>query len=159
MLAPLALMVAMSSPTRVIGNNGQLPWHHPEDLQHFKRTTAGHAIIMGRKTADSLNRKPLPKRRNIVVTRQRDLLIPGFEIFADLSAAISSARSTDAMPFIIGGGELYAAAMPFVTTMYITLVNEAVSGDAFFPAFDEREWTIAEERVSGVLNFRTLTRK
>jgi dihydrofolate reductase len=158
MLAPLALMVAMS-PTRVIGNNGQLPWHHPEDLQHFKRTTAGHAIIMGRKTADSLNRKPLPKRRNIVVTRQRDLLIPGFEVFADLSAAISAAHSTDAMPFIIGGGELYAAAMPFVTTMYITLVNEAVSGDAFFPAFDEREWTIAEERISGVLTFRTLTRK
>jgi dihydrofolate reductase len=158
MLSPLALMVAMS-PTRVIGNNGQLPWHHPEDLQHFKRATAGHAIIMGRKTADSLNRKPLPKRRNIVVTRQLDLLIPGFEIFSDLSAAISAARSTDAMPFIIGGGELYAAAMPFVTTMYITLVGEQVSGDAFFPAFDEQAWIIAEERVSGVLTFRTLTRK
>ncbi len=157
-MLPLALIVAMS-PTRVIGNAGQLPWHHPEDLQHFKRTTVGHAVIMGRKTADSLNHRPLPKRRNLVVTRQTDLTIPGFEIYNDLHAAIAAARHDDPEPFIIGGGQLYAAALPNITTMYLTIVDDPVNGDAYFPAFNEADWQERERRVSGPLLFRTLDRK
>ena len=157
-MKPLALIVAMST-NRVIGQQGNLPWHHAEDLQHFKRTTTGHAVIMGRKTADSLKHRPLPKRRNLVVTRQSDLLIPGFEIFTNLDTAIAAARADDPEPFIIGGGELYTLALPQITTMYLTIVTSDVTGDAFFPAFNEQDWHEREQRVSGPLMFRTLDRK
>ena len=156
-LLPLSLIAAMSK-NRVIGNRGDLPWHEPEDLAHFKRTTSGHAVIMGRKTAESLKFRPLPKRRNVVVTRQADLRLPGFEVFTDLDAAIAAARVTDPNPFLIGGGELYALALPQITTMYLTVIDRDVTGDAFFPVFDEKEWLESERRISGSLIFRTLTR-
>lgn len=156
-LLPLSLIAAMSK-NHVIGNHGDLPWHEPEDLAHFKRTTSGHAVIMGRKTAESLKFRPLPKRRNLVVTRQVGLLLPGFEVFTDLDAAIAAARTTDPVPFLIGGGELYALALPQITTMYVTVIDRDVTGDAFFPAFDESEWQERERRISGSLIFRTLTR-
>ena len=156
-LLPLSLIAAMSK-NHVIGNRGDLPWHEPEDLAHFKRTTSGHAVIMGRKTAESLKFRPLPKRRNLVVTRQVGLLLPGFEVFTDLDAAIAAARTTDPVPFLIGGGELYALALPQITTMYVTVIDRDVTGDAFFPSFDESEWQERERRISGSLIFRTLTR-
>ncbi len=156
-LLPLSLIAAMSK-NRVIGNRGDLPWHEPEDLAHFKRTTSGHAVIMGRKTAESLKFRPLPKRRNVVVTRQADLRLPGFEVFTDLDAAIAAARVTDPNPFLIGGGELYTLALPQITTMYLTVIDRDVTGDAFFPVFDEKEWLESEPRISGSLIFRTLTR-
>ena len=156
-LLPLSLIAAMSK-NRVIGNRGDLPWHEPEDLAHFKRTTSGHAVIMGRKTAESLKFRPLPKRRNVVVTRQADLRLPGFEVFTDLDAAIAAARVTDPNPFLIGGGELYTLALPQITTMYLTVIDQEVTGDAFFPAFDENAWHESERRISGSLIFRTLTR-
>ena len=156
-LLPLSLIAAMSK-NRVIGNRGDLPWHEPEDLAHFKRTTSGHAVIMGRKTAESLKFRPLPKRRNVVVTRQADLRLPGFEVFTDLDAAIAAARVTDPNPFLIGGGELYTLALPQITTMYLTVIDRDVTGDAFFPVFDENEWLESERRISGSLIFRTLTR-
>lgn len=156
-LLPFSLIAAMSK-NRVIGNHGDLPWHEPEDLAHFKRMTSGHAVIMGRKTAESLKLRPLPKRRNLVVTRQAGLLLPGFEVFTDLDTAIAAARTTDPVPFLIGGGELYALALPQITTMYLTVIDQDVAGDAFFPAFDESAWQESERRVSGSLIFRTLTR-
>jgi dihydrofolate reductase len=157
-MAPLALIAAMAK-NRVIGNRGDLPWHEPEDLAHFKRTTSGHAVIMGRKTAESLKFRPLPKRRNLVVTRQAGLVLPGFEVFTDLDAAIAAARTTDTEPFIIGGGELYRLALPQITTMYLTVVEREPEGDAYFPAFAENDWQERERRVSGVLTFRTLVRR
>ncbi len=156
-MKPLALIAAMAK-NRVIGNHGDLPWHEPEDLAHFKRTTLGHAVIMGRKTAESLKLRPLPKRRNLVVTRQAGLTLPGFEVFTALDDAIAAARTTDPEPMIIGGGELYALALPRITIMYLTVVDRDSTGDAFFPAFDERQWTERERRISGALVFRTLVR-
>lgn len=157
-MKPLAL-IAAHSRNRVIGNHGDLPWHEPEDLAHFKRTTLGHAVIMGRKTAESLKLRPLPKRRNLVVTRQSGLTLPGFEVFTALDDAVVAARTTDPVPMIIGGGELYALALPQITTMYLTVVDRDYDGDAFFPAFDERHWSESERRISGALVFRTLIRK
>lgn len=156
-MKPLAL-IAAHARNRVIGNRGDLPWHEPEDLAHFKRTTLGHAVIMGRKTAESLKLRPLPKRRNLVVTRQVGLVLPGFEVFATLDDAIAGARTSDPEPMIIGGGELYALALPQITTMYLTVVDRDCEGDAFFPTFDERQWSERERRVSGTLVFRTLVR-
>ncbi len=156
-MLPLSLIAAMSR-NRVIGNRGDLPWHEPEDLAHFKHTTSGHAVIMGRKTAESLKFRPLPRRRNLVVTRQHELVLPGFEVFTDLDVAIRAARASDPDPFIIGGGELYTLALPQVTTMYLTVVERDCEGDAFFPLFDEARWQERERRLSGMLLFRTLDR-
>ena len=156
-MKPLAL-IAAHARNRVIGNRGNLPWHEPEDLAHFKRTTLGHAVIMGRKTAESLKLRPLPKRRNLVVTRQVGLSLPGFEVFTSLDAAIVAARTSDPEPMIIGGGELYALALPQITTMHLTVVDRDCDGDAFFPDFDERDWREQERRSSGALVFRTLVR-
>jgi len=152
---PLAMVAAMAR-NRVIGNAGQLPWHEPADLAHFKRTTTGHTVIMGRKTWQSLG-KPLPKRRNVVVTRQAGFLAPGAEVFADLAQAIAAARSTDAEPMIIGGGEIYTLALPLATRIELTEIDVEPAGDAYFPAL-EPEWVIASERTEGACTFRTWVR-
>lgn len=130
--APLALIVAVAR-NGVIGNQGGLPWHISEDLKHFKKTTSGHAIIMGRKTYDSIGR-PLPKRRNIVVTRQADLELPGCDRAKSLDEAIALARTTDPCPFIIGGASLYEEALPMTTELHVTRIDEDVEGDTYFPA-------------------------
>lgn len=143
-LQPLALVVAMG-PGRVIGRNGGLPWHYSEDLKHFRRVTTGHAIIMGRKTWDSIGR-PLPGRRNIVVTRQQGLIIDGCEVAHSLEEAIALAREHDDEPRVIGGSTLYESALPLATRLYLTEVSVAVDGDTFFPSFDVGEWTELERR-------------
>jgi len=139
--APLALIVAVAR-NGVIGNQGGLPWHISEDLKHFKKTTSGHAIIMGRKTYDSIGR-PLPKRRNIVVTRQADLELPGCDRAKSLDEAIALARTTDPCPFIIGGASLYEEALPMTTELHLTMIDEDIEGDTYFPddlsAFEEVE--------------------
>ncbi len=129
--APLALIVAVAR-NGVIGKEGGLPWHVSEDLKHFKKTTSGHAIIMGRKTYDSIGR-PLPKRRNIVVTRQADAEFPGCERAQGIDEAIALARSTDPCPFIIGGASLYEEALPMATEIHLTSIDEDAEGDTYFP--------------------------
>jgi len=156
---PLALVVAMG-PGRVIGRDGGLPWHFSEDLRHFRAVTTGHAIIMGRKTWDSIGR-PLPKRRNIVVTRQQDLKIEGCDVVHSLGEAIALARVDDDEPRVIGGSTLYEQALPLATRLYLTEVSEEVEGDTFFPALDLAEWTELERRRGEAeqLVFVTLQRK
>jgi dihydrofolate reductase len=156
-LAPLALIVAVAR-NGVIGREGALPWHLPEDLKHFKRTTSGHAIIMGRRTHESIGR-PLPKRRNIVVTRSGSTF-EGCETAASLDEAISLARETDACPFIIGGATLYEEALPFATEIHLTEIDEDVRGDTTLDMsledFDEVERRAGE--TPGV-TFRVLRRR
>lgn len=155
-MKPLALVVAMSR-NRVIGVNGGLPWKEPEDLKHFKKLTLGHCVIMGRKTCDSIGR-PLPQRRNLIISRQGGLAIPGCEVFPDLNAAIDAARATDAEPRIIGGAEIYRQSLPLVTVMYITEVQREIDGDTRFPDYDAALWRESERTQSGQLVFRTLRR-
>lgn len=135
--APLALVVAMAR-NRGIGLGGALPWHLPEDLKRFKALTLGHALVMGRKTHQSIGR-PLPGRRNIVVTRS-GATFPGCETAASLGEALALARQTDALPMVIGGAELYAQALPQATHLYLTQVDRDVEADTFFPALDAHEW-------------------
>ena len=121
-----------------------MPWHLPADLKHFKQTTLGKPIIMGRKTWDSLGR-PLPGRLNLVVSRQADLQLDGAETFTDLTSAIVRAeqwaleQGVDEV-MLIGGGQLYAQALPQADRIYLTRIDLKVEGDAFFPAFDEAAW-------------------
>ena len=154
-LAPLVLVVA-AARNRVIGNGGRLPWHEPEDLKHFRAVTTGHAIIMGRKTWDSLGR-PLPNRRNIVVSRNADCTRLGAEVFTTLDAAIAAARAGDPEPRVIGGGELYRLALPRATRIHYTEIQIEVEGDTTFPELGP-EWRESERRESGQLVFRTLDR-
>ncbi len=137
-MTPLACIVAMSED-RVIGRRGQLPWHVPEDLKRFKALTMGHAIIMGRTTHESIGR-PLPGRRNVVVSRTVRALA-GCEVVDSLEAALASVKG-DPLPFVIGGAQLYSAALPLVTTLFLTKLAQRVpDGDAHFPPLVDAEWT------------------
>jgi dihydrofolate reductase len=122
---------------RVIGHHNKMPWHLPAELQYFKRITMGHPIIMGRKTYDSIGR-PLPGRRNIVVTRNQDFTAPGIDVVHSLREAIALCGSADA--FITGGAALYAEALPLVDRLYITEIDAILEGDTFFPELNPAEW-------------------
>ncbi len=135
----------------VIGNNGQLPWHLPEDLAHFKRTTMGSPVIMGRKTWDSLPPKyrPLPGRLNIVVTRQADWQADGAQRAASIRAAMRLCPP-DSVAWVIGGAEVYAQALPLASAAVVTEIGADFAGDAFAPQFDS-QWreTARETALSG----------
>jgi dihydrofolate reductase len=155
---PLALVVAVAD-NGVMGKDGTLPWRIPEDMRHFKKTTMGHAIIMGRRTFEEVN-KPLPGRRNIVVSRMAGLTIEGCEVVSSVEAAIALARTTDPEPHVIGGAGIYAAALPLATKIYLTEVHGTYEGDTFFPSFDRSEWRETERRTGETegVEFVTLER-
>ncbi len=139
----LALICAMAS-NGVIGNNNMLPWRLPEDLRHFRRTTMGHSIIMGRKTWESIG-KPLPGRTNIVVTRQQNYQAEGVSVRNSLEAALGLAENIAAIDgaeqaFVIGGAELYRLAMPLATLFHLTRIHAEVPGDTVLSGFDESHW-------------------
>ncbi len=133
----VALIVAMAK-NRVIGREQRLPWHLPADLRHFKKITMGHPIIMGRRTFESIGR-PLPGRKNIVVTRQRDFQAKGCEVVHSLEEALRAAEPAEEA-FIIGGAELYRQALPLAEKIYLTLLDAEIEGDTFFPELDTEEW-------------------
>jgi dihydrofolate reductase len=153
---PLVLVAAMAK-NRVIGRGNAIPWRLPEDMKHFRAVTLGHAVVMGRATFESMG-KPLPGRRNIVITRNRDLRVEGAEVVGSLQEAIALARTTDTEPRVIGGGQIYAEAMPLATRMYLTEVDDEPEGDTFFPAFDGREWREVERRAGDRAVYLTLDR-
>jgi dihydrofolate reductase len=114
-----------------------MPWHISEDLQYFKRVTTGHVVVMGRRTFESLGR-PLPGRTNVVVTRRADLRLEGVTVVHSLQEAVR--MFPDA--FIIGGGEIYAAAMPLADKLYITRIDAEWEGDTRFPDWNEGDWQL-----------------
>lgn len=131
----------------VIGRDGGLPWHLPEDLAHFKRVTLGAPVIMGRRTWDSLPPKfrPLPGRRNIVVTRQPDLPAPGAEVAVSLEQALAWCKDAD-RAWVIGGAQLYALALPQADVAQVTEIEQAFDGDAFAPTLGTGWHEVARER-------------
>ena len=139
----VSLIVAMSA-NRVIGRDGDLPWHLPADLRHFKKTTMGHHLIIGRATWDELGR-PLPGRTMVVVTRKRDFSADGVLVAHSLAGALSQVRD-DQEPFIGGGAEIYRRALDaeVVDRLYITRIHAEVEGDTFFPAIDLGGWLLAD---------------
>ena len=126
------IIIAAIADNGVIGNAGQIPWHISDDLKRFKQLTMGHPVIMGRKTFDSIG-KPLPGRRNIILTRQ-----PGSDHFASLEAALKSCG--DETVFIIGGAEVYRTALPVADTLLLTHVKHPGGGDTKFPDYDRSQW-------------------
>ena len=124
----------------VIGRDGALPWHLPEDLAHFKRVTSGHVVVMGRRTYESIGR-PLPRRTNVVVTRQREWTAEGVVTAGSFAEALAAAADHDGDVMVIGGGEVYRLAMPLADEQVLTEVHCSPDGDAYYPAFDRHDWT------------------
>ena len=143
----VAIIVATAA-NGVIGRNNQMPWHLPQDLKYFKATTLGKPVIMGRKTFESIGR-PLPGRPNLVVSRRGDWAADGVEVVASLELAVARAgeliaAQSEAVPevMIIGGAEIYRAAMDFADRIYLTEIDLDVDGDAWFPALMSDEWQL-----------------
>jgi dihydrofolate reductase len=163
--------IAAVAQNGTIGRKGDLPWHLPDDLKFFQRTTKGHHVITGRKNYESIPDKyrPLKDRVNIVVTRNADYEAPGAVVASSLEEGLQYARqANDAEAFIIGGGEIYreALAMRLVDRLYLTLVHADVEGDTRFPALDPGEWTEvqrerheADERHAHAFSFVVLERR
>ena len=175
------------TPERVIGRDGALPWRLPADLRHFKRLTLGHAVIMGRRTFESIG-KPLVGRTNIVLTRRAGFVAPGCIVVGSVEAALAAARTASSTEIlaqrdfapepvgpivsppdeilVIGGGEIYALFLPLAQRLYVTWVQDAIDGNTRFPAFDAALWRetqhlehAADERNPVPLRFSVLERR
>lgn len=140
-------LIAAVARNRTIGRDNQLPWTDPADQRHFRQATMGCPVIMGRRTWESLPARfrPLPGRRNLVVTRNPDYIAAGAEIAADLDAAIARVADADRI-FVIGGGELYAQAMPRADELLLTEIDADVDGDVHFPSVDPAQFAQAERQ-------------
>ena len=137
----LSLIVAVAKGN-VIGGDNKLLWHLPADLKHFKNVTMDHTIIMGRKTFESIG-KPLPGRKNIVVTRQDDYQANGCTVVNNLQEAINSCEKEEEA-FIIGGAEIFRQSIPAADKIYLTRIDHAFDGDVFFPNLNFSEWKLVK---------------
>ena len=151
-MRPRVVFVAAMARDRTIAKDGDLPWHYPEDLRHFKETTTGTTVVMGRKTLDSLG-KGLPARENLVLTRHPEDLrtkYPDVTPVTSLQEAFDLAEQHGAKTIsLAGGGEVFREAMPYADEILLTLVPEDGGGDVFFPEIDEREWRVASREPLG----------
>ncbi|MFZ4534971.1 dihydrofolate reductase [Propionivibrio sp.] len=140
-------LIAAVARNRVIGKDNQLLWHLPEDMRHFRETTRGKPVIMGRKTWESLpdSFRPLPGRHNIVVSRNPGYEVPGATLVGSLEEAIGKAGSANEV-FVIGGAELYRQALALADRLYLTEIAQDFTGDAFFPEVLDAEWAIISSR-------------
>ena len=140
-MTTLSIVCAMAH-NRVIGRANTMPWHLPVDLQHFKQLTLGKVIIMGRATYESIGR-PLPGRTTVVLSRQ-SLLIEGVTCFTSLEAALAAYADEEEI-MIVGGAQVYAQSIDLCSRLYLTLIDLALEGDRYFPAFSESDWQIEHD--------------
>ena len=138
-------LVAAVARNGVIGAGGKLPWHLPEDLARFKKLTLGHPIIMGRRTWESLGR-PLPGRENIVISRKPGFEAAGASVAASMEGAIALCAG-EPVAFVIGGAEIYAAALPLADGLVMTEIDRDYEGDTRFPAWDRRAWQATQKEA------------
>jgi dihydrofolate reductase len=156
-------IIAALADNGVIGRAGALPWHLPDDLRRFKSLTMGRPVLMGRRTFSSIGRA-LPGRRNLVATRNPQLLPPTVEAVADVGAAIAACADVREL-CVIGGADIYRQSLPLATHLELTLVRATIDGDVYFPAFDAAEWREIErtehpidDRHAYAMTYQTLER-
>jgi dihydrofolate reductase len=135
----IVTIVVAISENHVIGKDNKLLWYLPNDLKHFKNITTGHTVIMGRKTYESVG-KPLPKRRNVIITRQA-ISIEGCEVVNSIEAALNFCAGEEEV-FIVGGAEIYRQALQLTDRIYLTVVHKEFEGDSFFPEISNAEWKV-----------------
>ena len=136
-------LIAAMARSRQIGLEGRMPWHLPAELQHFKQTTMGKAMVMGRKTWQAIGR-PLPGRQNIVISRNPQFKAQGADVCTSLDVAIEISRTQEIM--VIGGGQLYTLALPQASRMVLTMIDIEPEADTWFPAWDDQQWRQISER-------------
>lgn len=147
MKKPFVSAIVAAAETGAIGKENKLLWHLPDDLRFFKRTTSGHAVIMGRKTYESVGR-PLPNRTNVVITRQKDYKLEGAEVVHSLEAALEACADEKEV-FIVGGADIYRQALPVADRVYLTRVHADLEGDSYFPRLDNVEWALQSAEHHG----------
>ena len=153
-------IIAAVSENNVLGKNNKLIWHIPDDLKRFKKLTLGHSVIMGRKTFESIA-KPLPQRKNIILTRNKNYKAKGALIAHNVKEALNFCEN-DNQPFIIGGGEIYKLFMGISNKIELTRIHKSYDGDAFFPEILEEKWKLVNSKKNNfsdtkVINFSYLT--
>ncbi len=129
-------LIAAISKNNQIGFHNKMPWHIPEDLAYFREVTSGHTVIMGRKTFESIG-KPLPNRTNVVLTTNLHFSADGVIVLHNISEALKLCEATEDAVFVIGGGEIYKAFLPYAQYLYLTLIDEVVKGDTCFPHYQK----------------------
>lgn len=142
---PRVYLVAAVAANGIIGRDGKLPWHIPEELKHFKRLTLGHPVIMGRRTWESL-KGPLPGRENIVVTGTRGYEAPGAAVAQSLEAALALCAG-EPLAFVIGGSRLFEESLPIAAGLVLTEIHRDFPGDTWFPQYDRAEWREAQREA------------
>lgn len=155
------ILIAALNTRRLIGRQGTLPWHYPADLQHFKRSTLGHPILAGRKTYESFQRRPLPGRPNLVLSRDPGYQVPaGVYLCHTLEEALTCGRQLGTGKlYVVGGAQLYQLTLSLADELLLTWVPDQVEGDAYFPAWNESEWDVGESREEGGLRFVSYRRR
>ena len=153
-------IIAAVSENNVLGKNNKLIWHIPNDLKRFKKLTLGHSVIMGRKTFESIAR-PLPQRKNIILTRNKNYKAKGAVIAHNVKEALNFCEN-DNQPFIIGGGEIYKLFMSISNKIELTRIHKPYDGDAFFPEILEEKWKLVNSKKNyfnetKIINFSYLT--
>lgn len=162
-------IIVAASEDGVIGHLKKIPWYLPRDLAYFAATTKGHTVIMGRTTYESIIARlgtPLPRRKNIVATKQRDFVAPGCAVITDAQRFLKEHTDTPEEVFVIGGAQLYRLALPYAKKIYQTIVHKIVEGDTLFPEFDISQWNTlqsqhfeADERNESATTFIIYERK
>jgi dihydrofolate reductase len=145
-------LIAAMAKNRVIGRQGDIPWRIPGEQKIFRKITLGHAVIMGRKTFESLD-QPLRDRTNIIVTRQKDYRAEGCLVAHDLTGALNCCPTDEDEAFICGGGQLYREALPRADRIYLTVIPRAIPGDTYFPKISSTEFQVSQSesiQVEGV---------
>ncbi len=157
-------MIAAMAKNNVIGKDNDMPWHLPDDLKFFKSKTVGKPVIMGRKTFESIGSRPLPKRPNIVISRNAGLKLEGVSVFQSVEEALKTLTEYDEV-VIMGGGQLYQQMLPQADRLYLTLIDAEIEGDTFFPNWQELAWKTLEktrhdtdERHAYAFDFITMER-
>ena len=152
-------LIAAVAENNCIGKSNTLPWYLPEDLKHFKKLTTDKAVLMGRKTWESIPEKfrPLPNRVNVVISRQKLTLPPGVELYHSVDEALAAHKNDEV--FVIGGAEIYRQTIEQADTLYITEVKKIVEGDAFFPVIDNNVWRETEREEHAEFSFVIYHRK
>lgn len=153
------IIIAAVADNGVIGKDNKLPWHYKEDFKHFKELTSGYAVVMGRKTYDSIG-KPLPNRINIVISRNKALKISGCSVVHSLQDAINHCKEDGIKKmFIIGGSSLFAEGLPLADTLELTRIHKAVDGDTYFPQWKKTDWKEVHREDHAEFSFVKYERK
>ncbi|WP_331235622.1 dihydrofolate reductase [Natronorarus salvus] len=157
------VLIAAVAENCVIGSDGEMPWHYPEDLRRFKEVTTGHPVVMGRRTYEAIEARlggPLPDRTNVVLSRGDPEVPEGAIVVGCVEEAVGAARETGAeTAFVIGGATVYETFLPFADRMLLTEIHTSYEGDTYFPEFDREEWTEAGRDERAEFAFVTYERR